>query len=79
MECKRKSVNSFTSTANSYTYAGNVTSPPLQAGDTIFCEAKSTNGFYDLDQSPIASLIPLTLLITLQQLQVLIKLLMKYF
>jgi hypothetical protein len=53
-------VDSFTSTANSYTYSGNVTSPPLQAGDTIFCEAKSTNGFYVLDQSPIASPIPLT-------------------
>jgi hypothetical protein len=39
---------------------GNFTSPPLQAGDTIFCEAKSTNGFYDLDQSPIVSSFPLT-------------------
>jgi hypothetical protein len=53
-------VNPFTSTANSYTYAGNFTSPPLQAGDTIFCEAKSTNGFYDLDQSPIVSTFPPT-------------------
>jgi hypothetical protein len=53
-------VNPFTSTANSYTYAGNFTSPPLQAGDTIFCEAKSTNGFYDLDQSPIVTTFPLT-------------------
>jgi hypothetical protein len=53
-------VNTFTSTANSATYSGNVTSPPLQAGDTIFCEAKSTNGFYDLDQSPIVTIVPLT-------------------
>jgi hypothetical protein len=54
-------VNPFTSTAISDTYAGSFTSPPLQAGDTIFCEAKSTNGFYDLDQSPIVTGIPLTL------------------
>jgi hypothetical protein len=53
-------VNPFTSTANSTTYAGNFTSPPLQAGDTIFCEAKSTNGFYDLDQSPVVTISPLT-------------------
>jgi hypothetical protein len=53
-------VNPATSIANSYTYAGNFTSPPLQAGDTIFCEAKSTNGFYDLDQSPIVTTSPLT-------------------
>jgi hypothetical protein len=53
-------VNPATSTANSYTYAGNFTSPPLQAGDTIFCEAKSTNGFYVLDQSPVVTIIPPT-------------------
>jgi hypothetical protein len=53
-------VNPATSTANSYTYAGSFTSPPLQAGDTIFCEAKSTNGFYDLDQSPIVTITPPT-------------------
>jgi hypothetical protein len=53
-------VNPATSTANSYTYQGIIISSPLQAGDTIFCEAKSTNGFYDLDQSPIASTNPLT-------------------
>jgi hypothetical protein len=50
-------VDAFTSTALSTTYSGNFTSPPLQAGDTIFCEAKSTNGFYDLDQSPIVSIL----------------------
>jgi hypothetical protein len=53
-------VDAFTSTANSDTYQGNFTSLPLQAGDTIFCEAKSTNGFYDLDQSPIVTTSPLT-------------------
>jgi hypothetical protein len=53
-------VNPFTSTFFSTTYAGNFTSPPLQAGDTIFCEAKSTNGFYDLDQSPVVTISPLT-------------------
>jgi hypothetical protein len=53
-------VNPATSTANSTPYAGIITSPPLQAGDTIFCEAKSTNGFYDLDQSPIVTTSPLT-------------------
>jgi hypothetical protein len=53
-------VDAFTSTANSYTYQGIIISPPLQAGDTIFCEAKSTNGFYDLDQSPVVSTFPLT-------------------
>jgi hypothetical protein len=51
-------VDAFTSTANSYTYQGIIISSPLQAGDTIFCEAKSTNGFYDLDQSPIVTIAP---------------------
>jgi hypothetical protein len=53
-------VNPATSTANSYTYQGNFTSPPLQAGDTIFCEAKSTNGNYDLDESPVVTSAPPT-------------------
>jgi hypothetical protein len=53
-------VNPFTSIAISDTYVGNFTSLPLQAGDTIFCEAKSTNGLYDLDQSPIVTTSPLT-------------------
>jgi hypothetical protein len=53
-------VNPFTSIAISDTYVGNFTSLPLQAGDTIFCEAKSTNGLYDLDQSDIVTTSPLT-------------------
>ena len=43
-----------TSTSTSFTYAGNFTTgvggiPPLQAGDTILCQAYSTLGLYELD------------------------------
>jgi hypothetical protein len=43
------SFNSATTTSTSFSYSGNFTTPPLSAGDTVLCQAKSSLGLYDLD------------------------------
>ena len=42
-------VDAATSTSTSFDYSGNFTTPPLQAGDTVLCQAFSTLGLYELD------------------------------
>ena len=41
--------NPATSTSVSFWYSGNFTTPPLSAGDTVLCQAKSPLGLYELD------------------------------
>ena len=42
------SFNSATTTNSPFNYTGNFTTPPLSAGDTVLCRAKSSLGLYDL-------------------------------
>jgi hypothetical protein len=42
-------VDAATSTAPFFYYSGNFTTPPLAAGDTVLCQAKSPLGLYDLE------------------------------
>ena len=43
------SVNPATTTLISFPYSGSFTTPPLAAGDTVLCKAKSSLGLYELD------------------------------
>ena len=43
------SFDSATTTNSPFNYAGNFTTPPLAAGDTVLCKAKSSLGLYELD------------------------------
>ena len=42
-------VNPATTTNTSFFYTGSFTTPPLSAGDTVLCQAKSPAGLYDLE------------------------------
>ena len=58
--------NPATSTSTSFWYSGNFTTPPLAAGDTILCQAKSPLGLYDLDGvlNPFGGITPALVTIT---------------
>ena len=43
------SVDFATTTSTQFSYSGNFTTPPLSAGDTVLCQAKSSLGFYELE------------------------------
>ena len=43
------SVNPATTTSTPFSYSGSFTTPPLAAGDTVLCKAKSSLGLYELD------------------------------
>ena len=43
------SVNPATTTSTPFSYSGSFTTPPLAAGDTVLCQAKSSLGLYELD------------------------------